>query len=68
MLEEWLGDADALGVADGNDASFDGTGARHSNHNVSTVFLGKEAVSLVTLVPPRCHPPPPNTASAMIGT
>jgi hypothetical protein len=36
LLEEGLGDADTLGVADGDDAGFDGGGAGHGSYNVTT--------------------------------
>jgi len=36
LLEERLGDADTPGVADGDDAGFDGGGAGHGNNNVAT--------------------------------
>jgi hypothetical protein len=49
VLEEGLRDADALRVANGDDAGFDGTGARHGRYNVSTDgFADKDRRSLLT--------------------
>jgi hypothetical protein len=56
MLEERLGDADALRIADRHDAGFDGTGSRHCRYNVPTeAFPCKMSAKLLTLKLERNH-------------